>query len=297
MSWFSRNKPKLEEQNDDEKRVKTEGIFVKCLECESPLYKRELKESLQVCTHCGYHFRLDARSRLDSTFDEGEYEKLDEEITSADPLGFVDTKPYIERIEQAKKASGLPEAIVSGMGKVGGHLVYAGAMDMSFIGGSMGSAVGEKITRLIERAIETRGAVIIFAASGGARMQEGTLSLMQMAKISAALSQFHDARLPFISVLTDPTTGGVTASFAMLGDVIIAEPKALIGFAGPRVIEQTIRQKLPKGFQRSEFLLEHGMLDMVVDRREIRDTIIRLLNFMMNAEIKLSSDGELQENP
>ncbi len=297
MSWFSRNKPKLEEQNDDEKRVKTEGIFVKCLECESPLYKRELKESLQVCTHCGYHFRLDARSRLDSIFDEGEYEKLDEEITSADPLGFVDTKPYIERIEQAKKASGLPEAIVSGKGKVGGHLVYAGAMDMSFIGGSMGSAVGEKITRLIERAIETRGAVIIFAASGGARMQEGTLSLMQMAKISAALSQFHDARLPFISVLTDPTTGGVTASFAMLGDVIIAEPKALIGFAGPRVIEQTIRQKLPKGFQRSEFLLEHGMLDMVVDRREIRDTIIRLLNFMMNAEIKLSSDGELQENP
>ncbi len=297
MSWFSRNKPKLEEQNDDEKRVKTEGIFVKCLECESPLYKRELKESLQVCTHCGYHFRLDARSRLDSTFDEGEYEKLDEEITSADPLGFVDTKPYIERIEQAKKASGLPEAIVSGMGKVGGHLVYAGAMDMSFIGGSMGSAVGEKITRLIERAIETRGAVIIFAASGGARMQEGTLSLMQMAKISAALAQFYDARLPFISVLTDPTTGGVTASFAMLGDVIIAEPKALIGFAGPRVIEQTIRQKLPKGFQRSEFLLEHGMLDMVVDRREMRDTIIRLLNFMMNAEIKLSSDGQLQENP
>jgi acetyl-CoA carboxylase carboxyl transferase subunit beta len=289
MSWFSRNKPKLEEQNDEEKRVKTEGIFVKCLECENPLYKRELKESLQVCTHCGYHFRLDARSRLNSIFDEGEYEKLDEEITSTDPLGFVDTKPYIERIEQAKKASGLPEAIVSGKGKVGGHLAYAGAMDMSFIGGSMGSAVGEKITRLIERAIETRGAVIIFAASGGARMQEGTLSLMQMAKISAALSQFHDARLPFISVLTDPTTGGVTASFAMLGDVIIGEPKALIGFAGPRVIEQTIRQKLPKGFQRSEFLLEHGMLDMVVDRREMRDTIIRLLNFMMNAKIKANS--------
>jgi acetyl-CoA carboxylase carboxyl transferase subunit beta len=286
MSWFSRNKPKLEEQNDDEKRVKTEGIFVKCLECESPLYKRELKESLQVCTHCGYHFRFDARSRLDSIFDEGDYIKLDEEVTSADPLEFVDKKPYIERIEEAKKSSGLPEAIVSGEGKIGGYLAFVGAMDMSFIGGSMGSAVGEKITRLIERAIERRGTVVIFAASGGARMQEGTLSLMQMAKISAALAQLHDARLPFISVLTDPTTGGVTASFAMLGDVIIGEPKALIGFAGPRVIEQTIRQKLPKGFQRSEFLLEHGMLDMIVDRRDMRDTIIRLVKFMMNEEIK-----------
>ena len=288
MSWFSRNKPKLEEQNDDEKRVKTEGIFVKCLECDASLYKRELKESLQVCTHCGYHFRLDARTRLDSIFDEGIYERLDEEVTSGDPLEFVDTKPYIDRIEQAKKSSGLPEAIVSGAGNVGGHLAYVGAMDMSFIGGSMGSAVGEKITRLIERAIETRGAVIIFAASGGARMQEGTLSLMQMAKISSALALLHDARLPFLSVLTDPTTGGVTASFAMLGDVIIGEPKALIGFAGPRVIEQTIRQKLPKGFQRSEFLLEHGMLDMVVDRREMRSAIVRVLDFMMNSDIESS---------
>lgn len=287
MAWFRREDPKIEEQkNDEEKRVKTEGIFVKCLECDNALYKRELRESFQVCTHCGYHFRFPARERLDAFFDEGEYEKLDENITSGDPLGFVDTKPYIERIEQAKISSGLPEAIVSGKGKVGGHLVYAGAMDMSFIGGSMGSAVGEKITRLIERAMETRGAVVIFAASGGARMQEGTYSLMQMAKISAALAQFHDAHLPFISVMTDPTTGGVTASFAMLGDVIIAEPKALIGFAGPRVIEQTIRQKLPKGFQRSEFLLEHGMLDLVVDRREMRPTIIRLLDFMMNDNIE-----------
>jgi len=278
MSWFSRNKPKIEDQVDDEeRRVKTEGIFVKCPECDNALYKRELKESLQVCTHCAYHFRLGARLRLDVLFDEGDYERLDEEITSGDPLEFVDTKPYKDRIEQAKASSGLPEAIVSGTGTVGGHLVYAGAMDMGFIGGSMGSAVGEKITRLIERAMETRGAVIIFAASGGARMQEGTYSLMQMAKISAALAQLHEARLPFISVLTDPTTGGVTASFAMLGDVIIAEPKALIGFAGPRVIEQTIREKLPKGFQRSEFLLEHGMVDMVVERREMRSTIIRLL--------------------
>ncbi len=285
MAWFRRDKPKIEDQNSDEERtVKTEGIFVKCPECENPLYKRELLESLQVCTHCDYHFRFPARERLDTLFDDGKYEKLDEEVMSADPLKFVDTKPYKERIEQAKEASGLPEAIVSGTGKVGGHLVYAGAMDMSFIGGSMGSAVGEKITRLIERALENRGAVVIFSASGGARMQEGTLSLMQMAKISAALSRLHDERLPFISVLTDPTTGGVTASFAMLGDVIFAEPKALIGFAGPRVIEQTIRQKLPKGFQRSEFLLEHGMVDMVVDRRKMTETIVRMLDFMMNAK-------------
>jgi acetyl-CoA carboxylase carboxyl transferase subunit beta len=286
MAWFRRNNPKIEEQNmDEERKVKTEGIFVKCPECDNALYRRELKESLQVCTHCNYHFRFGARNRLDSLFNDGEYEKLDEEVISTDPLEFVDTKPYKERLEQAKAASGLPEAIVSGTGKVGEHLVYAGAMDMSFIGGSMGSAVGEKITRLIERAIENRGAVVIFAASGGARMQEGTYSLMQMAKISASLAQLHETRLPFVSVLTDPTTGGVTASFAMLGDVIIAEPKALIGFAGPRVIEQTIRQKLPKGFQRSEFLLEHGMLDMVVDRRQMRDTIIRLLDFMMNPDL------------
>lgn len=287
MSWFRRNKPKIEEQQkDEERKVLTEGIFVKCPECENPLYKRELLESLQVCTHCAYHFRLGARERLDTLFDDGRYEKLDEDVTSSDPLKFVDQKPYFERIEAAKKSSGLPEAIVSGKGLVGGHLTYAGAMDMSFIGGSMGSAVGEKITRLVERAVETRGAVVVFSASGGARMQEGTFSLMQMAKISAALARLHEARLPFISVLTDPTTGGVTASFAMLGDVNLAEPKALIGFAGPRVIEQTIRQKLPKGFQRAEFLLEHGMVDRVVDRREMRETIIRMFDFMMNSAIK-----------
>ncbi len=286
MSWFKRDKPKIDDQVEDEERtVRTEGIFVKCPECESPLYKPELMDSFQVCTHCSYHFRFPARERLTMLFDGGKFEKLDEEVMSADPLGFVDTKPYIERIESAKAASGLPEAIVSGTGKVGGHLVYAGAMDMSFIGGSMGSAVGEKITRLIERALENRGAVVVFSASGGARMQEGTLSLMQMAKISAALAMLDKARLPFISVLTDPTTGGVTASFAMLGDVILAEPKALIGFAGPRVIEQTIRQKLPKGFQRSEFLLEHGMVDQVVDRRKMTETIIRMLDFMMNKDI------------
>jgi acetyl-CoA carboxylase carboxyl transferase subunit beta len=283
VSWFKRDKPKIDTPDDDEERtVNTTGIFVKCPDCENALYKGELHDSLQVCTHCQYHFRFNARERLSTLFDDGRYEKLDEDVTSADPLEFVDTKPYKDRIKQASAASGLPEAIVSGKGTVGGHLVYAGAMDMSFIGGSMGSAVGEKITRLIERALETKGAVIVFSASGGARMQEGALSLMQMGKISAALAMLHEAKLPFISVLTDPTTGGVTASFAMLGDVILAEPKALIGFAGPRVIEQTIRQKLPKGFQRSEFLLDHGMVDMVVDRREMRDAIIRVLDFMMN---------------
>jgi acetyl-CoA carboxylase carboxyl transferase subunit beta len=218
-------------------------------------------------------------------YDEGKFEEIDAEVISIDPLDFVDSKPYPERLTQAKSSSGLPEAIINARGKVGNHLVFAGAMDMSFIGGSMGSAVGEKVTRLIEKALKEHGATVIFSASGGARMQEGTLSLMQMAKISAALAQLDEARLPFISVLTDPTTGGVTASFAMLGDFIIAEPKALIGFAGPRVIEQTIRQKLPKDFQKSEFLLEHGMLDAIVDRREVRDHIIKLLNFTMNPEI------------
>ncbi len=284
MPWFRRKEPKLEGQKNSssEQTVRTEGIFVKCTECEKPLYKKELLESHQVCIYCDYHFRLSARERLAMLFDDETYEKLDEEVMSGDPLDFVDSKPYKERIKEAQRKSGLPEAIISGKGTVGGHKVYAGAMDMSFIGGSMGSAVGEKITRLVERAIKTKGAVIVYSASGGARMQEGTLSLMQMAKISSALAQLDEAGLPFISILTDPTTGGVTASFAMLGDVNIGEPKALIGFAGPRVIEQTIRQKLPKGFQRSEFLLEHGMLDMVVDRRQLRDTIIRVLDFMMD---------------
>src|SRR5690348_6796214 len=221
MAWFRRDKPKIEGTDDDEERtVKTEGIFVKCPECDNPLYKRELTESHEVCTHCAYHFRYPARERLELIFDDGQFEELDADITSADPLEFVDSKPYKDRIKQARETSGLPEAIISGTGTIDGHLVYAGAMDMSFIGGSMGSAVGEKITRLIEYALENKGAVIIFSASGGARMQEGTLSLMQMGKISAALSRLHEKGLPFISVLTDPTTGGVTASFAMLGDVI-----------------------------------------------------------------------------
>jgi acetyl-CoA carboxylase carboxyl transferase subunit beta len=292
MAWFSKKSKRIEAVPPEERVVKTENVFVKCDGCEAHLYTGELEDAFQVCKHCSHHFRLGARERLRMLFDDGKFEELDAEVISIDPLQFVDSKPYSERLIQARESSGLPEAIINGRGTVGDHPVVAAAMDMSFIGGSMGSAVGEKVTRLIERAMEEHSAVIIFSASGGARMQEGTLSLMQMAKISAALAALDEARLPFISVLTDPTTGGVTASFAMLGDVIIAEPKALIGFAGPRVIEQTIRQKLPKDFQKSEFLLDHGMIDAIVDRRELRDYIAKLLNFMMNPEIHGESDIE-----
>jgi len=292
MAWFNKKTKRIEAVPPEQRVVKTENVFVKCDGCEAHLFKGELEDGLQVCKHCGHHFRIGARERLNLLFDDGKFEELDGEVISIDPLGFSDSKPYPERLSQARETSGLPEAIVSARGSVGDHPVCAGAMDMLFIGGSMGSAVGEKVTRLIERAMNERSALVIFSASGGARMQEGTLSLMQMAKISAALAALDEARLPFISVLTDPTTGGVTASFAMLGDLIIAEPKALIGFAGPRVIEQTIRQKLPKDFQRSEFLLEHGMIDDIVDRRELRTHIIKVLNFMMNPEIHGESDIE-----
>ncbi len=285
MPWFSKKSKRIETVPPEERVVKTENVFVKCDACEAHLYKRDLEEALQVCHHCGFHFRIGARERLTLLYDDGHFQELDSEVISVDPLEFVDSKPYPSRLKQAQQISGLPEAIINARGKVGNHLVFAGAMDMLFIGGSMGSAVGEKVTRLVERAIKEHAAVVIFSASGGARMQEGTLSLMQMAKISSALAALDEARLPFVSVLTDPTTGGVTASFAMLGDIIIAEPKALIGFAGPRVIEQTIRQKLPKDFQRSEFLLGHGMIDAIVDRRELRSFIIKFISFMMNPEI------------
>jgi acetyl-CoA carboxylase carboxyl transferase subunit beta len=290
MAWFSKKTKRIEAVPPEERVVNTQNVFVKCDGCEAHLFTVELEEAFQVCKHCNHHFRLGARERLRLLFDDGKFEELDGEVISIDPLEFVDSKPYSERLALARSSSGLPEAIINGRGTIGDHPVLAAAMDMSFIGGSMGSAVGEKVTRLIERAMEEHSAVIIFSASGGARMQEGTLSLMQMAKISAALAVLDEARLPFISVLTDPTTGGVTASFAMLGDVIIAEPKALIGFAGPRVIEQTIRQKLPKDFQRSEFLLDHGMIDAIVDRRELRDYLSKLLSFMMNPEIHGESD-------
>jgi acetyl-CoA carboxylase carboxyl transferase subunit beta len=284
MSWFRKKGQRIETIPEGERKVRTEGIFQKCPECGAALYKRELEENFQVCSHCAHHFRLDARTRLAMLYDEGKYEELDSEVVSNDPLEFVDTKPYKERLAQARRTSGLPEAVLNGRGRIGGHLVFVGAMDFRFLGGSMGVAVGEKLTRLIERAVRERGAVVIFSQSGGARMQEGTLSLMQMAKISAALALLDEARLPYISVMTDPTTGGVTASFAMLGDLNIAEPKALIGFAGPRVIEQTIRQKLPEDFQTAEFLLQHGMLDAVVDRREMRAFLINALNFMVNPD-------------
>ena len=292
MPWFRKKKGKIEPVSDKDRVVRTENVFVRCEECAAHLYKRELEDNLQVCLHCNYHFRIGAYERLEKLFDDGYCEELDAEIVSTDPLEFVDSKPYKKRIEQARRATGLPEAIITARGKVGGQRVFGGAMDMNFIGGSMGSAVGEKVTRLIERAIEERGAVIIFSASGGARMQEGVLSLMQMAKISAALAALEERHLAFISVLTDPTTGGVTASFAMLGDLILAEPKALIGFAGPRVIEQTIRQKLPKDFQRSEFLLEHGMVDAIIDRREMRTFIVKSLDFMMNPDITRESTAK-----
>jgi len=286
MSWFRKKDNRIESVPAEERRVKTEGLFEKCPSCDAALYVRELEESSQVCPHCSHHFRMGARQRLALLYDEGRYEELDSEVVSGDPLDFTDTKPYKERLEQARRKTGLPEAVINARGSVGGHPVVISAMDFQFLGGSMGVAVGEKITRTVERALRERAAVVVISMSGGARMQEGTLSLMQMAKISAALARLDAARLPFISVLTDPTTGGVTASFAMLGDVNIAEPKALIGFAGPRVIEQTIRQKLPKDFQTAEFLVEHGMLDAVVDRRQMRHFITNALDFMFNPALR-----------
>jgi acetyl-CoA carboxylase carboxyl transferase subunit beta len=280
MSWFKKkDKPRPPDPNEI-RTVRTEGLFIKCEGCEQMLFKREVDENLSVCTKCGYHRRIRAIERLKLTFDDGEWTELDDNLISSDPLGFVDTKSYRDRLRQTQTSTGLLDAIIAAEGKVGGHHTLVCAMELAFVGGSLGSVVGEKITRAIERAIETRSGLIIYSVSGGARMQEGAISLMQMAKISAALARLDEAGLPFISVLTDPTTGGVTASYAMLGDLNIAEPGALIGFAGPRVIEQTIRQKLPEGFQRAEFLLEHGMLDAVVARKDMKRFIVNSLDFM-----------------
>jgi acetyl-CoA carboxylase carboxyl transferase subunit beta len=280
MSWFrKRDKPKPPDPSE-ERTVRTEGLFIKCAGCEEMLLKREVEDNLKVCTKCGHHFRIGAVERLELTLDNEEWTELDAGLASTDPLGFVDTKPYRARLAQMQKDTGILDALITAKGTIGGHPALVCAMELSFVGGSLGSVVGEKITRAIEAAIETKSAVVIFSASGGARMQEGAISLMQMAKISAALARLDETGLPFISVLTDPTTGGVTASFAMLGDLNIAEPGAQIGFAGPRVIEQTIKQKLPEGFQRSEFLLEHGMLDAVVERKNLKDFIVASLDFM-----------------
>jgi len=266
-----------------EKKVRTEGLWVKCDNCRQVIWKKDLEENLNVCPKCDKHFRIDARTRLAQLLDDGRYEVFDGNLASTDPLKFVDLKPYSSRLRQAKAETSLNDAVVNAQGKLNGRAVIVSSMEYSFIGGSMGAVVGETITRAIERATETRTPLIIVSASGGARMMEGAISLMQMAKISSALARLDAAKVPYISVLTDPTTGGVTASFAMLGDLNIAEPDALIGFAGPRVIEQTIRQKLPPGFQRSEFLLEHGMLDAVVRRKELKGCIARALEFMAGA--------------
>src|SRR5436309_6993733 len=278
MAWFKRQSGELDPSG--EKKIRTEGLWVKCEGCRQIIWKKDLEDSLNVCPKCGKHFRIDARTRLANLFDSGDYEVFNDNLSSTDPLKFVDLKPYSERLKRAQEDTGLTDAVINSRGKLNGRPIIISAMEYSFIGGSMGSVVGEVITRAVELALESKQPLIIISASGGARMMEGVLSLMQLAKISAALAKLDEARVPFISVLTDPTTGGVTASFAMLGDLNIGEPGALIGFAGPRVIEQTIRQKLPEGFQRSEFLLEHGMLDLIVDRREMKSTIARALRFM-----------------
>jgi acetyl-CoA carboxylase carboxyl transferase subunit beta len=278
MAWFKRESSDI--QPSDEKRVRTEGLWVKCEGCRQIIWKKELEDNLNVCTKCDYHFRIDAGERLLLLLDEGTIETSDENLASTDPLSFTDTRPYKARLEKSQNDVGLKDAIINASGTLNGRPVLVSAMEYSFIGGSMGAVVGEAITRAIERACEQKKPIIVVSASGGARMMEGVVSLMQMAKISAALARLDSARVPYISVLTDPTTGGVTASYAMLGDLNIAEPGALIGFAGPRVIEQTIRQKLPEGFQRSEFLLQHGMLDAVVHRKDMKNYISRALDFM-----------------
>jgi len=278
MTWFKRQSGELDASG--EKKIRTEGLWVKCEACRQIIWKKDLEDNLNVCPKCGKHFRIDARTRLAQLFDDGEYQTFSGNIASTDPLNFADLKPYSERLKRAQEDTGLNDAVINGRGKLSRRPVIISAMEYSFIGGSMGAVVGEMITQAIEESLNVQQPLVIVSASGGARMMEGVLSLMQLAKISAALARLDEARIPYVSVLTDPTTGGVTASFAMLGDLNIAEPGALIGFAGPRVIEQTIRQKLPPGFQRSEFLLEHGMLDAVVPRKELKSYISRALEFM-----------------
>ena len=281
MAWFkkARKAPIASATATKSSRV-PEGLWTKCPGCQTLIYKKDLEESLNVCPKCGHHFRIGAAERLRTLFDDGRYDEHFTGLVSSDPLRFVDTKPYKDRLQKTIAATGLNDSVIVGTGTLDSLPVTIAAMEYSFIGGSMGIVAGEKITRAVELGLERRQPVIVISCSGGARMMEGALSLMQMAKVSAALARLDRARLPFVSVLTDPTTGGVTASFAMLGDLNIAEPRALIGFAGPRVIEQTIKQKLPEGFQRSEFLLEHGMLDAIVDRREMKTALSRMLRFM-----------------
>jgi acetyl-CoA carboxylase carboxyl transferase subunit beta len=282
MTWFKRENGELEApvaNGDEEKSVRTEGLWIKCLGCRQTIWKADLEVNQNVCPKCQYHFKISARQRLDLLLEPG-YQLVDAGLRSTDPLNFSDVKPYKQRLKKAQQETGLTDAIMNAVGQMGPHAVVVSAMEYGFIGGSMGAVVGETIARAVDRARVDRKPLIVIAASGGARMMEGVVSLMQMAKISTALAQLDDAGVPYICVLTDPTTGGVTASFAMLGDLNIAEPGALIGFAGPRVIEQTIRQKLPEGFQRSEFLLEKGFLDAVVHRRDLKNFLIRAFDFM-----------------
>ena len=281
MAWFKRDKKSIEQSTPpEERKVRTEGLWVKCESCRTIVFRKDLEANLLICPKCQFHFKMNAKQRLEMLLD-GRWTEHDARMTSTDPLKFVDTKPYAVRLKEARKKLGINDAIITAEGQLNGRPVVCCAMEFNFIGGSMGAVVGEKVTRAIEMAIETRQPLIIVSCSGGARMMEGTISLMQLAKVSAALAKLDDAKLPYISLLTDPTTGGVTASFAMLGDLNIAEPGALIGFAGPRVIEQTIRQKLPEGFQRSEFLLEHGFLDAVVPRKELKSFIANSIDLLL----------------
>ena len=278
MAWFTRKKPSVSEEQGAVKTVRTEGLWQKCPGCSQVLWRKTLEENLEVCPKCGHHFKISAAERLKLLLD-GEWEEHDKGMHSQDPLEFSDAKPYTQRLAAMKDRTKLRDAIISATGALENRKVHVCALELGFIGGSMGCVVGEKITRSIERSLADGSPLIVVSASGGARMQEGAVSLMQMAKVSAGLMKLDEAKTPFLSVLTDPTTGGVTASFAMLGDLNIAEPGALIGFAGPRVIEQTIRQKLPAGFQRSEFLVEHGFLDAVVPRPELKHYLAKSLDF------------------
>ena len=282
MAWFRKQKTPLQAVDAENRRARMpEDVFLKCSGCSEIIYRKEVLRNRNVCPKCDYHFRIGARERLEMLFDDGRYEELHANIYPVDALDFTDTKRYRDRLVQYAESTGSPDAVINGIGSIEGIVTVVAAMAYEFMGGSMGSVVGEKITRAIEEAIARRLPLIVVSSSGGARMQEGVLSLMQMAKISAALGRLEQAHLPYLSVMTDPTTGGVTASFAMLGDLNIAEPRALIGFAGPRVIEQTIREKLPEGFQRSEFLLEHGMIDFIVKRVEMKETLARCLRLLI----------------
>lgn len=283
MSWWKRKNPSITapSADDSEKTVKTEGLWLKCDSCSEIIWKKDLDKSLNTCVKCGFHFKIEAQARLDLLFDDSKWDEHDKSLTSTDPLQFTDSKPYKERLAGMRKVTSRNDALIAASGQINGRRVEVCAMDLRFVGGSMGSVVGEKITRAIERCLKFRSPLVVISASGGARMQEGAISLMQMAKISSALMKLDDACIPYISILTDPTTGGVTASYAMLGDLNIAEPGALIGFAGPRVIEQTIRQKLPPGFQRSEFLLAHGFLDAIVKRQEMKTYLSKSFDFFL----------------